>query len=50
MFSDNGFPKAQRTKTNPVHSKDINGFVMMTLRNSPVSEKLQIRLDFTSWG
>jgi len=25
---------------NPVHSTDLNGIVMMTLRNRPVSEKL----------
>ena len=52
MFSDIGFPNvtfySQRIY-NPAHTADLNGIVMMTLRNSPVSEKLQVGLDFTSW-
>ena len=27
---------------NPAHSKDLNRVVMMTLRNSPVSEKCKL--------
>ena len=52
MFSDIGFPNvtfySQRTK-NSCSSKDLNGIVMITLRSSPISEKLQVRLDSTSW-
>ena len=52
MFSDIGFPNvtfySQRTKKNPVHSKDFNGIVMMTIRNSLVLEKLKVILDVTS--
>ena len=41
MFSDIRFPNVTSLLSkNPVHSKDVNGIVMMTLTNRPVSEKL----------
>ena len=51
MFSDIRFPNVTSLLSkNPVHSTDLNRIVMMTLRNSPVSENSQVRLDVTSWG
>jgi len=41
MFSDIRFSNVTSLLSkNPVHSKDLNGIVMMTLTNRPVSEKL----------
>ena len=35
---------------NPACAKDFNGIVIVTLCNSSVSDELQVRLAFTSWG